>query len=439
MPLIELPDGNWSLEQNATGIFDDIQIATEQGYKVILLRGGTRSSKTHSIMQTYLSRLLFCQQRRMGVGRTTFPALRSSAYKDFIELLKAERIVYLDPTGSEPPDLYSCCQHNKSEHTVRFGTNEIAFVSVDDPRKFRGPQWNDFWFNEAGDFAFEDFNQINLRLSRKATDNLLNQCFLDINPDDPDHWIKSELEDKQQCYLNVSNYKHNRFLDADTVQKIEYLRENDPAFWNVFGLGNWGERRKGLIYPEWQAVAQGFSLPGAELVYGLDFGYNVQTALVAVYRKERKLYLREMLYETHLTNQDLVERLKTLRLEPTAPIYCDSAEPDRIEELYRAGFNAHSSDKQVKQGIDFCKRFSFHVSPSESPNLVAELKLYKWREDKHENLLDEPVKFKDHLCDALRMACMTHGSRYWADTPYDTILPQVGSRQARKSLTEGYG
>ena len=33
---------------------------------------------------------------------------------------------------------------------------------------------------------------------------------------------------------------------------------------------------------------------------------------------------------------------------------------------------------------------------------------YHWRKDKNDNQLDEPVKFKDHLIDAMRYAIYTH-------------------------------
>ncbi len=39
-----------------------------------------------------------------------------------------------------------------------------------------------------------------------------------------------------------------------------------------------------------------------------------------------------------------------------------------------------------------------------SPNLLEEIQGYKWKVDKDENVLDEPVKFRDHLMDARRYA-----------------------------------
>jgi phage terminase large subunit len=54
----------------------------------------------------------------------------------------------------------------------------------------------------------------------------------------------------------------------------------------------------------------------------------------------------------------------------------------------------------VKNGIDKIKRHSLYIT-KDSDDLLREIKFYKWKEDKDGNVLDEPVKFNDHLMDAL--------------------------------------
>jgi phage terminase large subunit len=43
-----------------------------------------------------------------------------------------------------------------------------------------------------------------------------------------------------------------------------------------------------------------------------------------------------------------------------------------------------------------------------STNFIKEIKSYKWKVDKENKILDEPVKFNDHLMDAMRYAIYTH-------------------------------
>lgn len=61
------------------------------------------------------------------------------------------------------------------------------------------------------------------------------------------------------------------------------------------------------------------------------------------------------------------------------PIYCDSADPAKIEDLYRAGFNAKPADKDVKAGIDFVlKRKPFIRTHPSNHNLNSEATAYRW-------------------------------------------------------------
>ena len=69
-----------------------------------------------------------------------------------------------------------------------------------------------------------------------------------------------------------------------------------------------------------------------------------------------------------MTNNDLIDFLKeNMSYEDKhcgCPLYCDSAEPQRIKEIQDAGFNALPSDKSVKDGIDFCKRLNIITNPN---------------------------------------------------------------------------
>ena len=53
------------------------------------------------------------------------------------------------------------------------------------------------------------------------------------------------------------------------------------------------------------------------------------------------------------------------------------------------------------------KRQKIYIHP-DCTDTISEMKTYKWKEDRNGNVLDEPVKFRDHLMDALRYALYTH-------------------------------
>jgi len=108
-----------------------------------------------------------------------------------------------------------------------------------------------------------------------------------------------------------------------------------------------------------------------------------------------------------VTNTELIEVLKQL-VSPYDPIYCDAAEPARIEEIKRAGFKAIAANKDVKAGIDFIKSRKLFIHQG-SVNLLKEIKSYKFKVNKNKvgNTPEEPLKLNDHAMDAMRYAAIS--------------------------------
>jgi phage terminase large subunit len=184
------------------------------------------------------------------------------------------------------------------------------------------------------------------------------------------------------------------------VHEIERLQDADAEYWQVYGLGMPGSGAT-KIYSHWR---EGLAPASGQKVYGLDFGYNNPTALIEVNLYDNVLYWRELLYQSKLTNSDLIEKLKTFPELNGRTIVADCAEPNRIEEISRAGFKIEPANKAVKDGIDFVKSHPLRIDPS-GENLTREVKRYAWKIDKvSQKPTDEPVKFDDHLMDAGRYA-----------------------------------
>lgn len=402
--------------------------------RIIVNRGGTRSSKTYSIAQLFVWRLFNIPKRKMGIGRATMPALRQSVMLDVVNIMKAH-------------DLYdpALVDHNKSTNVItclKTGAS-ITFVSFDEAltQKKRGAGYNDFWFNEANEVTYDNFRQVNMRLTEPVCGDIPNQMFLDLNPDDAETFVKTKLEDKGRCLTIVSTYKDNPFLSPESIAEIEQLEEDDPDYWAVFGKGEWGQRQKGLVYPAPTVI--GDAPVDAERIYGLDFGFGHPTALIEIARKGKDIWLREIVYERNLLTPELIEKMRDAGISKHAEIYADGARPEAIQEIYQAGFNIHPADKSagsVYAGILFCKRFRLHPT-ADSENVQREFGLYKWKLDKEETPLKEPVKFKDDAMDAIRYGIFTHGSKYWtrdADTaPSPPAVP--ASARSKERATSGRG
>ena len=63
--------------------------------------------------------------------------------------------------------------------------------------------------------------------------------------------------------------------------------------------------------------------------------------------------------------------------------------------------------KDVTEGIRKVKSMPLFIT-RRSVNMIKEIKNYKWKTDKNDRVLDEPVKFNDHAMDAGRYGTFTH-------------------------------
>ena len=363
--------------------------------RITCLQGGTRSSKTYSLCQLFIVKALNETGKVFTICRKTLPALKGTAYRDVLELLKEL-------------GLYTEENHNKSELSYALNGNLIEFISVDQPQKIRGRKRDYLWLNEANEFTYEDYQQLILRTTDKV--------YLDYNPSDPYSWIYDKVITRDDCTFIKSTYKANPFLDKDTIAEIERLKDIDPDYWRVYGLGEIGSIQT-MIFRNFQLVDE---VQGRLVGYGLDFGFtNSPTALVAIYISDDNLYIKEMLYEKRLTNTDLANKLKEFRIDRQSEIIGDSAEPKSIEEIYRQGFNIKPAKKGagIHLGIDIMRRYKLHIT-KDSLNAIKEFRGYKWATDKNGDVLNVPVKVNDHLIDATRYLCLNklsinHSGKYY--------------------------
>jgi phage terminase large subunit len=219
--------------------------------------------------------------------------------------------------------------------------------------------------------------------------------FIDFNPADEFHWIYDNILTRPDCYFIKSTYRDNPYLPIEQVREIENLKNVDENFWRIYGEGERGHS-EGIIYTHWQPYTQ--TIDG-NCRFGLDFGYNNPSALVRVTEKDQDLYWKEEIYQSGLTTNDLIPMIKQI-VKAYETVYCDSAEPDRIFDLQRAGIKAIAANKNVKEGIDFVKSRKLFIHSS-SANLLKEIKSYKYQ-SKHVGITEVPLKLNDHACDAGR-------------------------------------
>ncbi len=369
-----------------TDVFNrNLKAYESKQYRVICNEGSTRSSKTYSEIQLAC---WICLRpdlygiKQISVVSPSLPHLKKGARKDFLTIADEWQFFRED-------------DFNRTDNIYHFGRSYIEFFGVEETGKVRGPGRDILIGNEANLFSHPVYVQLALRTKEVI--------FLDYNPADEYSWVY-EVADKSGNKKIHSTYLNNKAnLTKAQIEEIESLKDADENLWKVYGLGLRGTSSE-TIYTHWK---QCDAMPNkGEQWYGQDFGYNVPSALVKVEQHDGAIYADELLYETKLTTSDLIEQYKAIGISHSDEIFCDNAEPKTIEEICRAGFNAKAADKDVTEGIRKVKSYPLNIT-RRSINMMKEIRAYKWKMDKDGKVLDEPVKFMDHACDALRYAVFT--------------------------------
>jgi phage terminase large subunit len=371
--------------------------------RIIVNRGGSGSSKSISILQVFVYKLLTEKDKKLVVLRKTLPSLRNSTYEAFLEII--DRI-----------NIRGLLKEDKQFLTYRYGGGYIRFGSLDVAEKIKSSNVNYIFMEEATEFTLEDYRKLNLILRAPSLDGKRNQLFMAFNPINKFHWIKKEVIDKEKDVEEiVSTYKDNPFVDTDFKNALEATASQDYNFYTIYAKGGWGSLSN-LVYENWTVVDESSISRDdfVDIIYGLDFGYNKPSALVSVSfdkKDSTKLLVEELLYKSKLTNTQLIEKL--LKIIPDKykhrPVYCDNAEPDRIKELRHAGINAKPCKKKRRksQSIDIVKEHKL-VIPITSSNLIKEIQAYSWKTDKEGEASDEsPIEINNHLLDAMLYAVVS--------------------------------
>ena len=374
------------LKIKATPVFYANKKAYEQGYPVICNEGGSRSSKSYSIVQLLITIALSTPKIRISLVSHSLPHVKRGIYRDFKSIMEQWSI--WDENDFKYTDFI---------YTFKNGSY-IELFGLEDPDKAKGPARDILFINEANLISKALYDQLIIRTT--------GQVFLDWNPADFVSWVYDIADDPSNKRIHSTYLNNISNLSDSQIKNIEQYKDlPDDFMWKVYGLGERGAAKE-LIYTQWKQYSE---TPNGDTFYGLDFGYVHPAALIKVTHYEGQNYFEEIIYQSGLTLSDLSRLIKE-KLPERATIYADAAEPKSIEELYRQGFNIKPAVKEVWAGIMQMKSYPINIHHA-SQNLKREIQSYKWKKDKNDNVIEEPVKANDDALDASRYAVFTHLSK----------------------------
>ena len=360
-------------------------------YDLVVHQGGSSSGKTYGILQYLFSVGAANPNEIITVVGQDIPNLKVGAYRDAQNILDDSEALR---------DWYPAELHNKSNRSFRCVNGSLVeFNSYSDEQDAKSGKRQRLFVNEANGVPYEVFEQLRMRTTK--------QVIIDFNPS-AEFWAHKKL---QEAHWVITSFRDNAFISPAVRERIlsyEPTKENiergtaDKYRWDVYGLGKVG-RLEGLVLPNWERGR--FPDDYKWRIYGLDFGYtNDPTALVEIRLHRGNLHVKEHLYRSGLTNQDISREMERIGIDRNELIIADSAEPKSIEEINRMGWHIRGATKgkdSINQGIDILKRYKLIV---EGENIAKELNSYIWAKDRNGNLLNKPIDSFNHCIDAMRYA-----------------------------------
>jgi phage terminase large subunit len=363
--------------------------------RYLMLMGGAGSGKSFFAAQKILYRMKQETGHRFVVVRKVARTIRNSVYQQLKDVIHYQ--------GWQDEFKFS---ESRLEIECLKNGNTLITTGVDDPEKLKSlAQPTGIWIEEATELSARDLRQLDLRL-RGDTGHYL-QIICSFNPISKKNFIYQQFyarDAKNTFFVKTTHKQNDKVGDAYKIMLAE-MEELDPEYYKIYALAEWGENSKAVIYD--YKIINRIPENVTETLYGLDFGYNNPCAMVRVAYYEKDIYLEEVFYRRGLITSALIDLMDRHIDSKSDNIYADSANPDKIDEIKRAGYNIRPAEKSVFSGIGKVKEYRIHVVQN-SVNVLNELDNYMWKADADGNLLDDPVKENDHACDAIRYAIYSH-------------------------------
>lgn len=385
-----------------TNFNSDVNLSFEKFFQCsdpeVVLYGGAAAGKSYAIAQRLIVKVLYYDNRKIIVSRKTFPSLKLTALDMIKNLLETYHIPYRE--------------NKQSPYTIYVGNSQFIFLSFvntlgEEAERIKSmTDVTDWWVEETTEVTEEEYTQAHLRLRGQPLEKGTRQMFTSFNPVNEMHWLNNHFFKNNVGTKFKYTYKDNKFLDDGSIKTIEDLEFLNPNMWRVYGLGEWGTLGE-LIYSNY--IIEDFEIKEFNNPFaGTDFGYNHPSTWILMEERDDEIYITDEIYQTKLLNKGFIDLIKVKqdfwKVKPMT--YPDTAEPDRIEEMRINGIKIGNTDKSLER-IDFIQGKKLHIHPR-CVNTIKEIRGYSFRKNSNGQVLDEPVKFMDHLMDAMGYGIYNH-------------------------------
>lgn len=392
-----------------------VEFVREKQPRIVLFEGAVRSGKSYLNNQLWLKHVQEYEGKKFIISGNTLGSVKRNVLDDLAEITGDK--IHLSPKNEFK--LY------KNTMICFGGGFSNSYKSL---KGFTAYGW---YANEVTEHNQNFVNQAFARCSGKGA-----KIFWDTNPSTPTNFVKKHYVDKSgeliftddfpDGRINVQSWHFtlddNPFLDKEYVASLKASIPLDSVWYKRNILGLW-VAVEGIIYTHYKISEYQID----DIIYGVDqwvggvdFGKGGESpfAFVMMARIGKTYIIYDEAYLQGCLNKEFILVVEDM-LEQWHPdmkqeimIYGDSADPAAIREWDMNGFGIEGADKKpysVVKGIEKVKSHELIIHPR-CRNTIKEIQSYHWRKN-DENDIIQPLKYNDHLMDAIRYAIYTNELR----------------------------
>ncbi len=368
--------------------------------KILICSGAKRAGKTYLLTYAFLAHV--ASFRGLGLsfilGGATQASLRRNVLDDMESILRQD--ITLDKTNG----------------FKLFGNKVYCFdgQNSDAWKKVRG-------FTAAGAFLNEG-----TALHNDFVKEVISRCsypgariFIDTNPENPQHYIKTDYIDKDGQRLssgrvNIRAFNFTLFdneaLDPEYVESI--VKSTPSGMYTDRDLYGLWVSPEGVVYPDFRqelyvSPADIDVMDFERYFAGVDWGYEHFGAIVVCgVRSDGVIVAIDIYAAQHEEIDYWVEIAQSIKGRyGNINFYCDDARPEHVTRFRREHIRARNAKKSVLSGIEQVgKGFKTGTLLIRDDNKRFRDEIYQYVWDDTSGL---PVKQYDDVLDALRYAVYT--------------------------------
>ena len=375
-------------------------------YGICIADGAIRSGKTIAMIASFLQ---FAMERFEGcdfiiVGRS-ISSLKRNVINPMLAILRA--------WGWG-------CEYNRSGNFIKIESNTFYLFGANTEASqdsIQGMTAAGAFADEAALFPKSFIDQMMGRCSVRGS-----KIFMNCNPAGPFHYMKTEWIDKaREKEIYHIHFEMDDNLTLAEEIKERYKKQFSGVFYSRFILGLW-QQAEGIIYSMFEdsMLFEDKDMPPRLLeeshrYIAVDYGTTNPCVFLDIYDDGVCSWVVNEYYwdsrdkdhyQAQKTDAEYVEDMEKFIGDriPQKIIIDPSAESFRVA-LRKRGHRVREADNTVLDGIRrVSSAFSLGILKVHirCKRFREELGVYSWDEKKAQMGKEEPVKVKDHACDACR-------------------------------------